>query len=102
MLIFIKEKTFTYIGKTLSIWGRIQQHNLGVTTIFTEILHPRLYALRAYICGFNSNNNLILYIGRKYKIKRDRLISNGISDTKTWETRSFEVITCLNTEHFNI
>ena len=82
MLLSIKDQNYTYIGKTNNIRTRIQQHNSGVGSISTEPLHLRPYALFAYICGFESNNDLMFYVERIWKQKRDRLIRNGVNDIK--------------------
>ena len=59
MLMSVNDHNFSYIGKMLSIRTRIQQHNSGVGSVSTEPLHLRPFALFAYICGFDSKNDLL-------------------------------------------
>ena len=77
MLLSMKDTNYTYIGKTLSIRRRIQEHNSGTGSTSTEPLHLRPYALFAYICGFDSNKDLLSYIERVWKEKRNRMIRRG-------------------------
>ena len=62
MLMSVNDHNFSYTGKTLSIRRRIQQHNSGVGSVSTEPLHLQPFALFAYICGFDSKNDLLFYI----------------------------------------
>lgn len=102
MLLSIKDQNFTYIGKTNNIRTRIQQHNSGLGSISTEPLHLRPYALFAYICGFDSNTDLMFYIERIWKEKRDRLIRNGVNDIKAWALCGSDVISELDNQNFGI
>ena len=102
MLMSVNDHNYSYIGKTLSIRRRIQQHNSGVGSVSTEPLHLRPYALFAYICGFDSRNDLLFYIERVWKEKRDRLIRNGVNDLKAWAYCGFEIISELNEENFGV
>ena len=102
MLLSIKDQNFTYIGKTKNIRTRIRQHNSGIGSISTEPLHLRPYALFAYICGFDSNNDLMFYIERIWKQKRDQLIINGINDIKAWALCGSEVISEIDRQSFGI
>jgi predicted GIY-YIG superfamily endonuclease len=102
MLISLKDFNFSYIGKTLSIRRRIQQHNSGIGSVSTEPLHLRPYALFAYICGFDSKNDLLFYIERMWKVKRDGLIRNGVNDLKAWASCGSEIIAELDEENFGV
>ena len=102
MLISMKDKGFSYIGKTLSLRSRIQQHNSGFGSMSTEPLHLRPYALFAYICGFNRRNDLLFYIELAWKEKRDQLIRNGVNDLKAWAHCSSEIISQLDEENFGV
>ena len=102
MLLSMKDRNFTYIGKTFSIRTRIKQHNSGIGSTSTEPMHLRPYALFAYICGFNKNNDLMLYIERVWKEKRDQLIRNGVNDPKAWAYCGEEIINIINEDRFGI
>ena len=102
MLLSLRDNSFTYIGKTMNIRKRIQQHNAGVGSSSTEPIHLRPYALAAYISGFDSRNDLLCYIETKWKQKRDRLIRNGNHDVKAWSLCGSEIISEINEEDFGI
>ena len=102
MLMSIKDMNFTYIGKTKCIRNRIQKHNSGVGAVDTEPLHLRPYAMFAYICGFDSQNDLLFYIEDAWKQKRDQMIRNGINDAKAWALGGGEVINGLDEENFGV
>ena len=82
MLMSIKDMNFTCIGKTKCIRNRIQKHNSGVGAVDAEPLHLRPHAMFAYVCGFDSQNDLLFYIEDAWKQKRDQMIRNGINDAK--------------------
>ena len=102
ILMSIKDQNFTYIGKTNNIRTRIRQHNSGIGSISTEPLHLRPYALFAYICGFDSNNDLMFYVERIWKEKRNQLIRNGVNDIKAWALCGSDVIPQLDKQNFGI
>ena len=102
MLMSIKDMNFTYIGKTKCIRTRIQKHNSGVGAVDTEPLHLRPYAMFAYICGFNSQSDLLFYIEDAWKQKRDQMIRNGVNDAKAWALGGEEVINGLDEDNFGV
>ena len=102
MLISVRDRNYSYIGKTNSIRRRIQEHNTGVGSVSTEPLHLRPYALFAYICGFKSNNALLFHLERKWKEKRDRLIRNGVNDLTAWAYSANDIISGLDEENFGV
>ena len=102
MLLSMRNKQYTYIGKTNSIRRRIREHNTGVGSVSTEPTHLRPYALFAYICGANCNDTLLLYLERQWKIKRDRLIVNGVNDIKEWAYCGNDIISELNAVNFGV
>ena len=102
MLISIKDMNFTYIGATLSIRKRIQQHNSGVGSVSTEPLHLRPYALLAYICGFNSNRELLYYIERRWKEERDKAIRNHVNNPKEWALCGNDALMGINEESYGV
>jgi hypothetical protein len=86
----------------LSIRRRIQQHKSGVGSVSTEPLHLWPFALFAYICGFDSKNDLLFCIERVWKEKRDRLIRNEVNDLKAWAYCGSEIISEFNEENFGV
>ena len=102
MLLSMRNKKYSYIEKTNSIRRRIREHNTGAGSVLTEPTHLRPYALFAYICGANCNDALLLYLERQWKIKRDRLIINGVNDVKEWAFYGNDIISELNSENFGV
>ena len=102
MLISVKDMNFTYIGKTMSIRKRLQQHNTGIGSVSTEPRHLRPYALLAYMCGFQMNNDLLFYMERRWKEERDHLIRNNTRDAREWALCGSVVINELNTENYGL
>ena len=102
MLISVKDTSFSYIGKTKSIRNRIRQHNSGVGLVATEPLHLRPYALFAYICGFDSKNDIIFYMERVWKERRDQSIRNGVNDIKAWARCGAEIIEEMDEQNFGV
>ena len=100
MLISIKNQDFAYIGKTNCIRTRLRQHNSGVGSTSTQPIHLRPFALHAYICGFNCNQELMFYIERKWKEVRNIKIRLGINDIKEWARCATEVIADIDEEQF--
>ena len=81
-----------------SIRTRIRQHNTGIGATSTEPIHLRPFALYAYICGFDGNQDLMFYVEREWKEKRNMLIRNGINDINAWARCGSEVIGCMRTD----
>ena len=75
MLISTKCHSYTYIGKTTNMIARLRTHNSRHRSKSSEPLDLQPYGLFAFICGFNGNNSLMLYIEQKWKEKRDSLIN---------------------------
>lgn len=92
MLISVRTRDFVYIGKTKSLQQRLRAHNSGNGSVSTEPSHLRPYALFAYICGFDGNNNLMYYVEQKWKEVRDRLVSFGNHDPRQWARQGVDAI----------
>ena len=60
MLISIKRKTCTYIGETDCIRRRLNQHNSGYGSSFTERSYLRPFGVMAYICGFDGQKHYVV------------------------------------------
>ena len=90
MLLSLRHQNFTYIGTTKCIRNRIMAHNCGCGAAETTPIYLRPFALLAYICGFgeteddNCDSKLRFAIERKWKEKRDWMISNGYNDKYEW------------------
>ena len=102
MLISIKDLSYTYIGMTDAIRRRVQEHNSGIGSKSTAPAHLRHYALYSFICGFSCNRDLCFYVERQWKDKRDRMISNGVQDTRVWANCGEEVISELDIENYGV
>ena len=86
----------------MSIKKRLQQHNTGLGSVSTEPHYLRPYALLAYMCGFQMNNDLLFYMERRWKEERDNLIRNNTRDAREWALSGSVVINDLNTENYGL
>ena len=102
MLISMRDFSFVYIGMTNCLRTRTQKHNTGMGSSSTTPAHLRPYALFAYICGFSGRRDLMYYVERVWKIKRDRMIRNGVHSAQSWANCGAEVINELNVETFGV
>ena len=102
MLISMRDLSFAYIGMTICLRTRVVKHNSGMGSSSTEPAHLRPYALFAYICGFSGRHDLMFYIEREWKLKRDRMIRNGVNNATSWANCGAEVINELNVESFGV
>ena len=82
----------TYIGQTICIRTRIQQHNSGYGSTSTQPTYLRPFAILAYICGFGGRKTLREHVEYQWKLKRDQLIRNGINEIKQWAECGRDVI----------
>ena len=92
MLMSIKQQKYTYIGQTICIRTRIQQHNSGYGSTSTQPSYLRPFAILAYICGFGGRRTLREHVEYQWKLKRDQLIRNGINEIKQWVECGRDVI----------
>ena len=92
MLMSIKQQKYTYIGQTICIRTRIQQHNSGYGSSSTQPSYLRPFAILAYICGFGGRRTLREHVEYQWKLKRDQLIRNGTNDIKQWAECGRDVI----------
>ena len=84
-LISVKDRSFTYIGETICIVQRLQQHNEGYGSSSTSPEHLRPYDVMGYICGAQLESSYLrLYLERRWKVNSDNLISRNNNDPRTW------------------
>ena len=79
-LISIPRKTFVHIGNTNCLLNRFRQHNSGYGSSSTTPTNLRPFAILGFTCGFDNNNDLILFFEEKWKMERNCLIPNNIED----------------------
>ena len=102
ILISARDLSYAYIGMTYSLRRRIQKHNSGIVSTSTAPSHLRPYALFSYVCGFGGRRDLMFYIERTWKDKRNRMISNGVQDARAWANCGAEVINDLDIENYGV
>ena len=78
----LRNRRYIYIGQTVCIRRRLQQHNSGHGAIGTQSQQLRPFAVLAYICGFDGNRYFRESIERKWKQKRNVLMINGVNDPR--------------------
>lgn len=91
-LISLRDPSFSYIGKTMDINRRLQQHNSGNDSSSTAPQRLRPYAIFAYICGFEHDKTLLSCVEFVWKEKRDRLCNSGIQCQKQWARRGGQLV----------
>ena len=92
MLISVRHQSFTYIGQTKCLRRRLQEHNSGQGSLTTNNRRYVPYAVIAYVCGFDNNRHLQLYVEHQWQLKRRSLRSNGISCVKQFARSIIPVI----------
>lgn len=84
MLVSLRNQEYTYIGKTFHPRTRLYNHNSGYGSSSTQPYHLRPFAVMAYISGFGDDGQLMLAVERKWKQRRDHLISQGVFNPREW------------------
>ena len=82
MLISIKNHNYSYIGMTMNIKNRLNQHNSGNGSSYTTSLNLRPWALFAYIVGFDGDRRTMFYIEQRWKLRRQQEIDRGMNNPK--------------------
>ena len=71
--------------------AHLRTYNSGHGSKSSEPPHLLPYSLFAFICRFNRNNSLMLYIEQKWKEKRYSLINQGINYLREWANVGNEI-----------
>ena len=92
--------TFMYIGtKTTQPRGvHLYNHNSGYGSTATEepyYLYP-YHAVKAYITGFDGNEELMLAVEGMWKKLRDDFILNGENDPHEWAKQAMQICNNLD------
>ena len=62
MLTSIRRQSYSYIGETKYLRTRLREHNSGYGSLSIEPSYLRPFAVMAYICGFNGQKILRLFV----------------------------------------
>lgn len=92
MLNSLRDRTYTYIGKTKNPRVRLYNHNAGFGSAGTEPIHLRPFAVMAYIAGFDGDDELMLSVERRWQEHRDTLMRQGVFDPRVWARAGTDVI----------
>ena len=96
------QRNYTYIGTTNCIRLRLKQQNSGNGSVDTAPSYLRPFALFAYVCGFGGRRrDLRYYIENKWKDKRDKLISSGVTNVCEWAKCANTVINHVGNDFSN-
>ena len=68
----------------------------------TEPLYLRPYTILEYICVFKSKNDILYYIERVWKERRNILRNNGMHYIKAWDWCGYKFISELNEDNFGV
>ena len=82
MLVSTHSTSFSYIGETLNIGCRLNQHNSGFGSESTCDPSMRPYALFAYVCGFEGEKILRRQFEYMWKCRRDQERMMGMNSLK--------------------
>ena len=74
MLVSTKDHNQNYIGQTMRLGDRLDQHNRGYGTTFTSRITLRPWFLIAYVCGFDKKVNLMLYFEARWQKKEQNML----------------------------
>ena len=83
-LVSSKDTTKTYIGQTMDLLKRINQHNSGYNTDFTNQIDLQPWLLYAFITGFDQNRTLMLSIEHNWQAQRLYEFENSTQDPKNF------------------
>ena len=97
-LISCRDTSFMYIGTTKCICQRLNQNHCGHGSESTSPLELGLYAVFAYICGFDGNQQLQYHVEREWKMKRDRLVMQGIRCQQRFALSGQDVVEEVNND----
>jgi predicted GIY-YIG superfamily endonuclease len=81
IVVSLQDHSCTYIGQTLSIVRRLNQHNSGTGSIQTASLAKRPWSLVAYVCGFDGDQSRMRRFEKQWEQRRDFLMRNGSVST---------------------
>ena len=76
ILVSTRDNSFVYIGSTFNLSFRFKQHNSGCGAEQTSSISLRPWALLAYVCGFNGNENKFRLFENKWIEAKQRLLSD--------------------------
>ena len=82
MLLSTKDHNQNYIGQTLNIGRRLNEHNSGYGSSFTDQIVYRPWFLFAYVVGFNKNIDGMKYFELRWQQLRNNNIERGERDMK--------------------
>jgi hypothetical protein len=103
MLISLRMTNYLYIGQTICVRQRIQQHNSGYGATSTKPSYLCPFALLAYICGFGGGKKRLReHIEFMWKAKISHMKQIGIQDISSWAKSGEDVINELTEDQFGI
>jgi len=99
-LVSVKDTSKTYIGQTMDLTKRINQHNSGYGTDFTNQIDLRPWVIYAFISGFERRRRLMMSVEKNWQARRQYEFSRGVRDPKEL-ARAGEVV-IPNNEHTSL
>ncbi len=99
MLVSTQDYTFSYIGETMNISSRLNDHNSGYGSATTLPLSLRPYALFAYVCGFDGDKVLRRNFEYMWKVRRDYERGTGMNSVKQIARLASQIIPSAENYH---
>lgn len=97
-LVSTKDNKRIYIGETVNLGKRLDDHNKGYGAIWTHDPQYRPYALFAYVCGFDANEELRKDFEKAWELRRTIAQNNGADDIMVLAKCALEVISSYMTQ----
>jgi predicted GIY-YIG superfamily endonuclease len=95
IIVSLQNRETTYIGQTMSLVNRLNQHNKGTGSLQTEDAMLRPWSLLAFVCGFDHNKDLMRRFERDWQRRRQNLLQrNSISSPE----QTADVARCVMVE----
>ena len=101
-LVSTKDTTKTYIGQTMDLIKRLNQHNTGYGTEFTRQINFRPWIIYAFISGFEKNRTLMLSVEHEWKSCHDYIGSLGERNPKEFARIASTILQSNQGVHLNL
>ena len=82
MILSTKDHNQNYIGQTLNLGRRLNEHNSGYGSTFTNQIRYRPWFLLAYVVGFDKQIIKMKHFEHRWQQTRNNLVNRGVKDPK--------------------
>ena len=82
MILSTKDHNQNYIGQTMNLGRRLNEHNSGYGAVFTNQICYRPWFLFAYVVGFDKDTMKMKRFEHRWQQARNRVVFRGEKDPK--------------------